>query len=210
MALLAVHATLLGYSAWCHSPTFDEPGHLAAGLSHWSWGNFQIFPVNPPLVRLVASFPIWLSGSETDWTHWNNWPANQLPLGRAWVHVNGERANSLICLARWACIPWSLLGACVCFRWAKELSGCRSPAQSAVGTGSAGGHQITSDCVGSFPAHVVGLEWIPGAGDCRSRDRIPQLKRAADRPERGTPRQQASIRRPAVVGLLRRDNIPTG
>ena len=31
--LLSFHTGLLAYSAYVHSPTFNEPGHLVAGLS---------------------------------------------------------------------------------------------------------------------------------------------------------------------------------
>ena len=37
-ALLAIHAGLLAYGAAIHSPSIDEVGHLAAGLSHWQLG----------------------------------------------------------------------------------------------------------------------------------------------------------------------------
>jgi hypothetical protein len=53
-ALLLVHAGLLGYGVAVHSPTLDEVGHMAAGLSHWQLGRFDLYHVNPPLVRMVA------------------------------------------------------------------------------------------------------------------------------------------------------------
>jgi hypothetical protein len=34
VAFLAIHTLLLGYSAYVHSPTLNEPAHLVAGLSH--------------------------------------------------------------------------------------------------------------------------------------------------------------------------------
>jgi len=40
--------------------------------------------------------------------------------------ANGERTIWLFRLARWACVPFSLLGAYVCFRWARELYGVAS------------------------------------------------------------------------------------
>ena len=41
IALLAVHSALLAYSAYVHSPTLNEPGHLVAGLSYWKFGQFD-------------------------------------------------------------------------------------------------------------------------------------------------------------------------
>ena len=69
LALLFVAQTvLLGYSAWIHSPTWDEVGHLAAGISHWKFGRFDLFSVNPPLVRTIAAAPVVLfCDPKMDW-----------------------------------------------------------------------------------------------------------------------------------------------
>ena len=56
--LLVIHACLLGYGAWVHSPTFDEPGHLVAGLGNWESGRFELDRVNPPLTRMMAALPV--------------------------------------------------------------------------------------------------------------------------------------------------------
>jgi 4-amino-4-deoxy-L-arabinose transferase-like glycosyltransferase len=39
------------------------------------------------------------------------------------MHANGTRFVWLVTLARWACIPFILLGSWICFIWAKELYG---------------------------------------------------------------------------------------
>jgi len=39
------------------------------------------------------------------------------------IELNGFRSFWHFTLARWACIPFSLLGAYICFRWARELYG---------------------------------------------------------------------------------------
>ncbi len=56
--LLVIHTLLLAASAWMHSPTRDEWGHLPAGVSHWQLGQFDLYRVNPPLVRMVAALPV--------------------------------------------------------------------------------------------------------------------------------------------------------
>jgi hypothetical protein len=58
VALLTIHAALLMYSAYVHSPTLNEPGHLVAGLSIWEFGRFDVYNVNPPLVKMVAALPV--------------------------------------------------------------------------------------------------------------------------------------------------------
>ena len=39
------------------------------------------------------------------------------------ITANGERSFWFFTWARWVCIPFSLLGGYVCYRWAKELYG---------------------------------------------------------------------------------------
>ena len=123
LALLSVHAALLVVGAIVHSPTLDEPAHLVAGVCNWQFGNFTVYKVNPPLVRLVAAIPVLLSGVETDWQGLNESPESRLefPLGEQFVRTNGARSLFLTTVARWACIPFSLLGGWMCSRWARAL-----------------------------------------------------------------------------------------
>jgi len=126
VALLAVvHTGLLGYSAYVHSPTLNEPGHLVAGLSHWKFGRFELYRVNPPLVRMVAALPVMAVGYEEDWSGFHEGPGARpvFGMGSDFVAANGERSFFLFMVARWACIPFSWLGAVVCFLWARDLSG---------------------------------------------------------------------------------------
>lgn len=39
------------------APVWDEPGHLASGLSHWKTLDFRPYSVNPPLCRMLAAIP---------------------------------------------------------------------------------------------------------------------------------------------------------
>ena len=57
IAILALHSFLVGSLSFRHSVTYDETGHLAAGLVHWKYSDFSMYAVNPPLVRLVAMLP---------------------------------------------------------------------------------------------------------------------------------------------------------
>jgi 4-amino-4-deoxy-L-arabinose transferase-like glycosyltransferase len=125
LGVLLVHAGLLAWSATRHSPTIDEVGHLPAGLSHWELGRFNLYAVNPPLVRMTAALPVLAAGVEVDWSRAGQPPAGRAEfyIGRDLIRANGERSFELFTLARWACIPFSLLGGIVCFRWARELYG---------------------------------------------------------------------------------------
>ena len=130
--LLCIQALLLGWGAMRHSPTYDEVAHLPAGLSHWELGDYRLFRVNPPLVRMVAALPVWLIGAETDWTRLhaviasNSKQRVDFDVGRDFITANGERAFWLYTFARWACIPFVSLGGWVIWRWSSRLYGERS------------------------------------------------------------------------------------
>ena len=125
LVLLAVHAVLLGLSGIKQSPTLDEPGQLVAGLSHWQTGSFNLYRVDPPLIRTVASLPIAISGYRLDWGSDDKGTGSDavFDLGEDFVHVHGRSSLWIMTWARWACIPLSLLGGWICFRWAGDLFG---------------------------------------------------------------------------------------
>ena len=123
--LLGIHAVLLAYSGWWQSPTLNEPGHLVAGLHHWKTSDFTLYRVNPPLIRLVASVPATLLGYEEDWSgYYEHVGARPVfDMAEDFVTANGRKSLLYFRLARWALIPFSLLGAWVCFAWARDLFG---------------------------------------------------------------------------------------
>jgi hypothetical protein len=123
--VLGAHAGLLAWGASRQAPTYDEVGHLPAGLSHWSLGRFELYCVNPPLVRSWAALPVVTAGCQTDWRRWDDRPGHrpEIWVGQDFFRANGPRAFWLLSLARWACVPLSLLGGYLCFRWARELYG---------------------------------------------------------------------------------------
>ena len=136
--ILSVHAALLAYSATCHSPTMLEPAQLASGLANWQLERFEAYRVNPPLVRMVAAIPVLIMGCETNWQRYYDGPGARAEffLGRDFIRANGERSILLFIAARWACIPFSVLGAYFAYRWAFELygaaAGIRASAHSGV------------------------------------------------------------------------------
>ncbi len=123
--LLSIHGGLLAWEASRHGFTWTEVGLLPAGVIHWQTGKFDVYRVNPPLVRMVGALPVLLVKPEMPEVP----PKEGLKyrpewgVGRRMIEKNGERAFQMLTLARWACIPFSLLGAYVCFRWARELYG---------------------------------------------------------------------------------------
>src|SRR5438128_1492611 len=85
VALLLTHAGLLAYAATKHSPSIDEVAYLPAGVSHWKFGRFDLYRVNPPLVRMVAVIPVLLfERPEIDWSKYTNAPGarSEFVIGR--------------------------------------------------------------------------------------------------------------------------------
>lgn len=127
-SILLAHVAMLVYTAMSLSPTFDEAAYLPAGISHWRFGRFELYRACPHLVRSIASIPVLATDAKTDWTRYA--PAvGRMPefaVGHDFISANGKNAYRYFTLARLACIPFSLLGAWMCFHWARELYGYAS------------------------------------------------------------------------------------
>lgn len=123
--LLFIHAILVAYAATCHSPTYNEPAHLVAGAYNWKFTRFDLYRVNPPLARCIASIPVLLSDCDFDWSRYYDSVVSrpEFAVGSDFIAANGKRSEWLLVISRWACIPLSLIGAAVAFRWARELYG---------------------------------------------------------------------------------------
>lgn len=123
--LLVSHASLLIWGASRHSPTWDEPAQLASGIALWQAGRFDLYCVNPPMVRAMASIPAVMLCPEVDWDCYAKDECQRLEYaaGHRFLATNGWRSLWLLTLARWTCIPFSLIGAAICYRWAYELYG---------------------------------------------------------------------------------------
>jgi len=125
-ALLGVQGGMLAFSANVHSPTLLEPAQLVSGIAVWKYGRFDLFNVNPPLVRMIAALPVLASDAVVD-DLWYT-PRQGVPyaptIGNDFIRANGGwRSIRYFTLARWACIPLVLIGGLVCYLWAAELHG---------------------------------------------------------------------------------------
>lgn len=129
VALLLTQVFLLGVAADRHGPVVDELGHFPSGLSHWRFGEFDLYRVNPPLVRMIATIPVVLQNKCCEvWDHYTHRPfqREEFAVGRSFVSANGADFFRYITMARLACLPLSLIGTYVCYGWAKDLSGRRA------------------------------------------------------------------------------------
>lgn len=152
LMLLAVHAVMLGVAAGVNSYVWTEVGLLPSGLVHWRTGEFETFRVNPPGLRMWATLPLAAAHIELP----NVAPSQdsreraEWKLGRDFIIANGTASFWFLLVARWCCIPISLLGGWICYRWALEWFG---PGSALLATSLwcfspnilAHGHLITGD-----------------------------------------------------------------
>lgn len=122
---VTLHIALVAWCGWVHSPTVGEAAYLPAGLSHWHLGNFHQARVTPPLTRLVASLPLLWLEPYCDWSLVSGAPGarSEIDGAQRFIQLNQDRCRLIFAVARWACIPFSLLGAWVSFEWARDLYG---------------------------------------------------------------------------------------
>ena len=123
--LLILHAGLLSWSAYIHSPLVDEPAHLASGLSHWQLFSFDLYRANPPLVRSIASLPLLFTSYEMDWNSYSKDPYRraEFQAGDDFLKKNGSHFHFLLFISRQFCIPLSMLGGLICYFWSRDLFG---------------------------------------------------------------------------------------
>lgn len=126
--VLLIHAILLGWIAYRYSPTWDEVTHLPSGISHWKFCDFTLYAVNPPLIRSIAALPVLVIPHQENWAQLASAKGTvsrraEFGVGSDFVKANGVHSFFLYTIARWACIPFVLLAAYICFRWACELYG---------------------------------------------------------------------------------------
>ncbi len=118
--------TLAGVCSCLHTPPLYELGHLPAGICHWEYCRYELYRVNPPLARMVATLPLVLlgpRGPERDWSNYQLDPLSRetVPMGIRFFKANGERAMFWFTLARWAGLVFLPLGAWACYAWARDL-----------------------------------------------------------------------------------------
>lgn len=126
--VLLIHAILLGWIAYRYGPTWDEVTHLPSGISHWKFCDFTLYAVNPPLIRSIAALPVLVIPHQENWAQLASAKGTvsrraEFGVGSDFVKANGVHSFFLYTIARWACIPFALLAAYICFRWACELYG---------------------------------------------------------------------------------------
>lgn len=126
VVLLAVFAGQSYFSSRVKSPVFDEPAHIAAGLSYIETGNFSANRQHPPLLKEMSAASMLMGG-----VRWPDTPeARSLAGGAAgieWIVGNSIiSSNGPDRVLFWARLPFILLatglGASI-YLWGREMTG---------------------------------------------------------------------------------------
>ncbi len=166
MAAMVVQLGMLAAEALRDSPTVDEFGHMAAGLDHWNRGCFDHYRVNPPLIRLIATFPVWLAADTLPRPV--NAPENELrcefQLGSELVSSWGTRTWFYFAIARLMVIGIPLLGTLAIYAWTREVAGDRPAIVAAIlwcfsPTIIGHGHLITADVGAATLGLLANYAW---------------------------------------------------
>jgi hypothetical protein len=108
------------------SPSWDEPGHIAAGLTYVETGNFLVNPQHPPLLKELSGMALKLSGARLPEgpptrEFLKGDPAYQWMVGSK-ILVTGDLERNLL-LARLPLILVSVMLAALVFVWGRQLIG---------------------------------------------------------------------------------------
>ena len=125
LLLICVQAVLLLTAAWRTAPGSDEWRHLPSGIMHLKHGDMTPYRVNPPLVRTWAAIPVVVLGYDELRYFPGDFPgmrAESLLGGRYFETYLGKH-QLIFSLARFACVPFALLGSFVLFRCGEILFG---------------------------------------------------------------------------------------
>ena len=126
LLLTVVHGLLLLGSACLHAPGIDELSHLPAGYVN-TYGDFDPYCVNPPLIRMIAAQPlVWFGPQnlqffsvETQGRDRSEWR-----LAREFYERTPLSTYlTFFVLGRLMLLPLSILGLFTCYLWSRELFG---------------------------------------------------------------------------------------
>lgn len=117
--ILLSHLAILAHCAHTKFPNVDELAHLPAGISHWKFERFDLYRVNPPLVRLFGGFAGWLSEQEYNWNLYSGEPGRrtEFNIGLDAVEHEGVSHVRRFFLPRMISLIFSLVGCLTLVIW---------------------------------------------------------------------------------------------
>lgn len=125
VCILLLHLSTVVGQLCTNAALIDEPRHLIAGARHLQYGRYDIYRVNPPLPRMIAALSLACSSTKVDWSsHTSNTDiASETLVALNYIREHGRHSRPVIIGARGLCVPFTLLGAVICYSWAHALYG---------------------------------------------------------------------------------------
>ena len=121
-AFAMVHVLICLRGDFNNFPTVDEVGHLPAGVSHWKFGRFDLYRVNPPLVRSICTSVV-VDAGQYDWSRYSvrvgKRPEFEIGLRRL-ASARLATVHDYV-LPRIVALSFSLLGLFVGYFWLRTL-----------------------------------------------------------------------------------------
>jgi hypothetical protein len=123
LSLLTLHVTLAFNSMSQHCATVDEGAHLLSGFMAWTYGDFEYYYVNPPLIKMVTSLPMVVFGANLpEGLRWS--PAVDLyAYNDRFVIRNKMSYSDMLMHSRCMNVFISCMGGLFLYRWARQLYG---------------------------------------------------------------------------------------
>jgi hypothetical protein len=134
LVLLFMQGVMLAYIGAGYAPVVDEVAHLPAGVRCVQFGDFSLYRVNPPLVKIIAALPAYFCDAEFDWTSasFSRIDRNEFVVGQDFLRLHGVSGVKWFVYGRWCCVGFAMLGTVGCWLWARELFGELSGCVAAV------------------------------------------------------------------------------
>lgn len=125
IGFLVLHSLLVGWCAYRNSFSWTETGLLPAGIIDWRYASFDVFRVNPPLVRMWATLPVLMLEPEIPFRGVSTNPRNRAEwdVARSMIDTNGEITWMWLTVARLWCLPFLWAGMWTAWRWSSRLFG---------------------------------------------------------------------------------------
>src|SRR3989338_2155878 len=126
VSLLLLMFILGAWSMAGDSLTIDETAHLPAGYTYWKEGDYRLNPEHPPLMKLMAGFPLLFL--DTTYDTGKSWQENdQWEFGRRFFFLHNLEHKDQILF--WGRMPILLCGVFLCFivfLFARDLYGIKA------------------------------------------------------------------------------------
>ncbi|WZO97911.1 glycosyltransferase family 39 protein [Isosphaeraceae bacterium EP7] len=120
---------------WClavlslvrENPTIDEVIHLPAGISYWQTGTFKLYHHNPPLVKMLAAWPVSGRDATTEELYrspaWTSELPNKAEFAHEFARLRAADYFELFTKARLVMPTFALIGGLAVFAWSARLFG---------------------------------------------------------------------------------------